>query len=160
MNDFLINGGIPVSINDKKLNFRDSNRSFKLDEDFLETMTNYDFNVSHSNPQNRKLIYELAKGMNFNIKQKGRKIDKNKSMIKLLKSPAIMASGVTTIFLPEKHDDLCNTLNLLLQEIQAGNISDVINEEIVAIVDNLLEHKCISKKQHKQILNKCILKHE
>ena len=30
----------------------------------------------------------------------------------------------------------------------------MINEEIVAIVDNLLEYKCKSKKQFKQILNK------
>ena len=29
-----------------------------------------------------------------------------------------------------------------------------ITEEIVAIVDNLLEYKCISKKQHTQILVK------
>ena len=43
------------------LNFRDSNKSFKLDEDLLETMTNYDFKVRHSNPKDQKLIYEFAK---------------------------------------------------------------------------------------------------
>ena len=32
-----------------------------------------------------------------------------------------------------------------------------INEETVAIVDKLLEYKCITKKQHKQILIKCNL---
>ena len=42
-------------------------------EIFLETMTNYDFNVDHSNQQDRKLIYEFAKEMNFNNKQKGKK---------------------------------------------------------------------------------------
>ena len=122
MIDFLISGGIPVSIYDKILTFRDSKRSFQKDGDFLETMTNYVFNVSHSNPQDRKLIYEFGEGMNFNIKQKRRKIDRDKSKIKLLKSPAIMASAVTTIFLPEKSDELCNRLNFLLQEIQAGEI--------------------------------------
>ena len=44
---------------------------------------------------------------------------------------------------------------MLLQEKQAGNNSDLINQEIVAIVDKLLEYKCISKKQHEQILNNC-----
>ena len=65
-----------------------------------------------------------------------------------------MASGVTTVFLSENHDELCNRLKLLLQEEHARNISDMINEEIVAIVDKLLEYKCISKKQQKPILSK------
>ena len=34
MNDFLINGGVPVKIYDNMLTFRDSNRSFNLDGDF------------------------------------------------------------------------------------------------------------------------------
>ena len=99
MNDFLINGGIPVSLYSSLLTFRDSNESFKLDGDLLETMTNYDFSVNHANPQDQKLIYEFGKEMNFDIKQKGRKSNRDKSMIKLLKSPAIMASGILkTIF--------------------------------------------------------------
>ena len=73
MNDFLITGGIPVSLYSKILTFRDSNISLKLDGDLLETMTNYDFNVSHSDPQDHKLIYEFGKKMKNNTKQKGRK---------------------------------------------------------------------------------------
>ena len=93
--------------------------------------------------------------MNFNIKQKGRKSNRDKSMIKLLKSPAIMASGISkTKFLSSDPDELCKRLKLLLQEKHAGNNSDIINEEIVAIVDKLFEYKCISTKQHKQILIK------
>ena len=80
MNDFLMNGGIPVTLFSNMLVFRDSNKSFKLNGDLLETMTNYDFNVDHSNQQDRKLIYEFAKEMNFNIKQKGKK----KTVINLL----------------------------------------------------------------------------
>ena len=37
-------------------------------------------------------------------------------------------------------------IKLLLQEKHAGNNSDIINEEIIALVDKLLEYKCISKK--------------
>ena len=158
MNDFLINKGIPVTLVSNLLIFRDSNKSFKLEGDLLETITNYDFNVDHSNQQDRKLIYEFAQEMNFNIKEKGNKSDRDKSIIRLLKSPAIMASGVSkTIFLSSDANELCDRLKLLLQEKHAGNNSDIINNEIVAIVDKLLEYKCISKKQHKQILYNCNL---
>ena len=121
-------------------------------------MTIYDFNVSHADPKDQKLIYEFGSEMKFNIKQKGRKSDGDKSMIKLLKSPAIMASGVSnTIILSSDPDELCDRLRLLLQEKNAGNNSDKINDEIVAIVDKLLEYKCLTKKQHKLILIKCNL---
>ena len=158
MNDFLINEGIPVTLVSNMLIFRDSNKSFKLDGDLLETMSNYDFNVDHSNQQDRKLIYEFAKEMNFNIRQKGKKSDRDESIVRLLRSSAIMASGVSkTIFLSSDPNELCDRLKLLLQEKHAGNNSDLINEEIVAIVDKLLEYKCITKKQHNQILIKCNL---
>ena len=121
-------------------------------------MTNYDFNVSQSDPKYQKLIYESGKERNFNIKQKGRKSDRDKSMIKILISPAIMASGFSnTIFLSSDPDELCDRLRLLLQEKHAGNNSDIVNDEIFAIVDKLIEYKCISKKQHKQILIICNL---
>ena len=56
MNDFKINKGIPVTLVSNMLIFRDSNKSFKLEGDLLEAMTNYDFNIDHSNQQDRKLI--------------------------------------------------------------------------------------------------------
>ena len=140
VNDFLINDGIPVTLFSNTLIFRESINSFKLDGDLLETMTNYDFNVSLSNPKDRKLIYEFAKEMKYNIRQKGRKSDRGRALIKLLKSPAIMAAGISNIIiLSSDPDELCNRMKLLLQEIQAGNNSDLINQEIVAIVDKLLE---------------------
>ena len=77
--------------------------------------------------------------MIFIIKQKGRESDRDKSMIKLLKSPAITVFGVTTIFMSENPDENCDRLKLILQEIQAGNKSDLIKKQIVAIVDKLLE---------------------
>ena len=69
----------------------------------------------------------------------------------------VSASSVTTIFLSENADELCDRLKLLLQEKHAGNNSDLINNESVAIIDKLLEYKCITKKQHKQILIECNL---
>ena len=68
------------------------------------------------------------------------------------------ASGLSkTIFLSSDPNELCDRIKLLLQEKQAGNNSDIFNDEIVAIIDKLLEYKCITKKQHKQILIKCNL---
>ena len=63
-----------------------------------------------------------------------------------------MTLGLSTIFLPSDPDELCDRLKLLLEEI-------VVNEEIVVRLDKLLEYKCMSERQHKQILNKCNLSH-
>ena len=96
--------------------------------------------------------------MHFDTKALGNKSTRDRTLIKLLKSPAIMASGVSkTVFLSSDPNELCNRIKLLLQEKHAGNNSNIINDEIVVIIDKLLEYKCISKKQHKQILIKCNL---
>ena len=158
INDFLIHGKIPVTIFSNMITFRDSNKTFKLEGDLLKVITNYKFNVDHSNQQDRKIIYEFAKEMNYDTKSTGRPSIRHNSMIRLLYQPAIMASGISkTIFLSSDPNELCDRLKLLLQEKHAGNNSNLIDEEIVAIIDKLLEYNCISKKQHKQILIKCNL---
>ena len=158
MNDFLIHGNIPVTIFSNMITFRDSNKTFRLEGDLLKVITNYKFNVDHSSLQDKKLIYQFAKEMKYDIDSIGRPSVRHNSMIRLLEQPAIMASGFSkTIILSSDPNELCDRLKLLLQEKHAGNNSDIINDEIVAIVDKLLEYKCISKKQHKQILIKCNL---
>ena len=158
MNDFLIHGTIPVTIFSNMITFRDSNKSFRLEGDLLKVITNHKFNADHSSPQDKKLIYEFAKEMNYDTKTTGRPNTRHTSIIKILESPAIIASGISkTIILSSDPNELCDRLKLLLQEKHAGNNSDIINDEIVAIVDKLLEYKCISKKQHKQFLIKCNL---
>ena len=65
----------------------------------------------------------------------------------------VSASGILNIIiLSPDLNELCYRLKLLLEEKEAGNNSDIISQEIVAVVDNLLEYKCISKKQHKQLV--------
>ena len=54
MSDFLINTSIPGTLYSNILTFKDSNKSFKLDGDLLETITNFDFNVDLSNQRDRK----------------------------------------------------------------------------------------------------------
>ena len=94
---------------------------------------------------------DFAKEMSFDTKAQGNKTTRDRTLIKLLKSPGLMvsASGVSkTIFLLSDPYELCNRLKLLLQEKHAGNNFGIINDEIVAIVDKFLEYKCLSKKQH------------
>ena len=158
LNDFLIHGSIPVTIFSNMITFRDSKKTFKLEGDLLKVITNFKFNVDHSNQQDRKILYEFAKEMKYDVKSTGKPSTRHNSMIRLLDQPAIMASGISkTIILSSDPNKLCDRLKLLLQEKNAGNNSDIINNEIVAIVDKLLEYRCISKKQHKQILIQCNL---
>ena len=158
LNDFLIHGNIPVTIFSNMITLRDSNKSFRLEGDLLKTITNYKFNVDHSNPQDKKIIYGFAKEMKYDTKSTGRPSTRHESMVRLLNQPAITASGFSkTIILSSDPNELCDRLKLLLQEKHGGNNSNLFDEEIVAIVDKLLEYKCISKKQHKPILIKCNL---
>ena len=157
-NDFLINDKIPITIFNNMLTFRDTKKVFKIEGDLYKVLTDYKFNVDHSNQQDRKIINEFGKEMNYKLKNKGRPSIRHSSMIRLLNKPPITASGFTkTIFLSSDPNELCDRLKLLLQEKHGGNNSNLIDEEIVAIIDKLLEYKCISKKQHKQILIKCNL---
>ena len=160
VNDLKINKTIPITLYGNMLTFRDTNKQFELKGDLLEMITNSKFNVDLASLADKKLMYDFAKEMHFDPKASGNKSTRDRKLIKLLNSPGLIvsASGVSkTIFLSSDANELCDRLKLLLQEKHAGNNSDLINDEIVAIVDKLLEYKCISKKQHKQILIKCNL---
>ena len=81
----------------------------------------------------------------------------------MAKSTGLMvsASDVSrTIFLSSDPNESCNRLRLLIQEEQAGYDFDLISQEFFAKVDKLLEYKCISKKQHKELLIKFNLLHK
>ena len=123
-------------------------------------LTKTKFNVDLASLQDKKLMYDFAKEMHFDKKALGNKSIRDRKLIKLLNSPGVVVSASSiskTIFLSSDPNELCDRLKLLLQEKQAGSNSDIINDEIVVIIDKLLEHKCISKKEHKQILLKCNL---
>ena len=160
VNDLKINKTIPITLHDNLLTFRDTNKVFELKVDLLKMITKRNYNVDLANLSDKRLLYDFAKEMNFDLNSIGEKSTRGRMLIKILKSPSLMAcaSGVSkTIILSSDPDELCDILKLLLQEEHAGNNSDLINQEIVAIVDKLLEYKCIFKKQHKQVLFKCKL---
>ena len=104
-------------------------------------------------------MYNLAKEMYSDVKAAGIKSTRDRTLINLTKSPAIMASGISMIFLAENSNEPCDRLKFLLQQKQAANNSNIFKDKIVAIVDKFLEYKCISTKQHEQLLFKCNLLH-
>ena len=116
-------------------------------------------NVDLASLSDKKFLYDFAKETYSDKNITSNESTRDRSLIKVPKSPAIMAYEISTIFLPSDLNELCDGLKRLLQEIQAGKISDIINEESIALVDKSLEYKCISTKQHKQLLFKCSLLH-
>ena len=162
VNDLKTNGTIPITLYGNILTFRDTGKQFELKGDLLEMITDSKFNADPASLSDKKIMYDFAKEMNFDMRAQGNKSIRERKLIKLLNSPGSMvsASGIPkTIFLSSDPNELCNRLKILLQEKQAGNNSDIINQEIIVIIDKLLEYKCISKKQHKQNLIKCNLIH-
>ena len=112
MNNFLMKTSIPVTQYSNMLTFRDTNKSFKLDGDLLETMTIYKVNVNHYNPQERQIIYEFGKEMKSHINRKGWKNLRDIPHKSLLQLPAIRASEILMISLPENLDELCDRKNI------------------------------------------------
>ena len=160
VNDLKINNSIPITLYNNILTFRDTGKEFELKGDLLKIITNKNYNVNHASLSDKKLMYNFAKEMHFDERRVGNKSTRDRTLIELLNSPGLIvsASGVSkTIFLSSDPNELCDRLKLLFQEKQAGNNSDLINDEIVVIIDKLIESKCITKKQHKQILLKCNL---
>ena len=106
----------------------------------MKTKKNY--NVDLASLSDKKLLYDFAKWMNSDLNAPGMISNRNRTLMKLLKSTILMISdsGISiTIFLPSDPSKLYNRLKLLLQENLAGNTSDIINKEIFAIVHKLLE---------------------
>ena len=95
--------------------------------------------------------------MYFDVKAQGKKSNLERTLIKSLESPGLMtsASGISiTIFSPSDFNDICNRLKMLLLEKPAGINSNIINDEIIALVEKLLENKNLSTEQQNQTLMK------
>ena len=90
-------------------------------------------------------------------KAQSNKCKRDTTLMNLIKSPSLMisAAGISNkIILSSDPIELCDRLKRQPQEKQAENNCKLINEKINAIVDKLLEYKCISTKQHEQVLIK------
>ena len=63
-----------------------------------------------------KKNYEFGKKKKIEPKQKGRKNNRDQSPIKIPKSAAIMAAGISARFLTSNPNELCDKVNLLLRK--------------------------------------------
>ena len=80
-------------------------------------ITNKNYNVDIASLQDKKLMYDFAKEMTFDLKAQGKKSTRDRTLIKLLKSPGLMASASSvskTIFLLSNYNELSDRLTLLL----------------------------------------------
>ena len=75
------------------LTFRDTNKVFELKGDLLKMMTNKNYNVDLGSLADKKLMYDFAKEMNFDLKAQGNKSTRDRTHLKILKSPGLMVSG-------------------------------------------------------------------
>ena len=144
------------------LKLRDTSKEFKLKGDLLEMITRKYYNVDLAGLSDKKFIYDFATETYFDVKAQGNKFTRVRTLMKLLKIPSlrIHASGISnTMFLSSDPKKLCNRLKSILQIKRAGNNFDKSNEEIIVILDKIIEYKCISMEQHKQIPIKCNLLH-
>ena len=82
------------------LSLRGTGKEFELKENLLKMIFKKNYNVDLASLADKKLMYDFAKEMHFDVRGQGRKSTRDGTLINLLKSPAIMASGVSnTIFL-------------------------------------------------------------
>ena len=93
VNDLLINKSIPITLHDSLLTYPDTNKQFELKGELLEMITNKNFSVDFAKLSDKNLIYDFAKEMNFDLKAQGNKSTRDRTLIKVLKTPSIMASA-------------------------------------------------------------------
>ena len=66
------------------LTFRDTGKEFGLKGDLLKMITNKNYNVDLASLQDKKLMYEFAKEMNFDTKALGNKSTGDRKLINYL----------------------------------------------------------------------------
>ena len=82
VNDLKIHNSIPITLHNNLLTFRDTGRVFELKGDLLEMITNKNYNVDLASLADKKLMYDFAKEMNFNLKAAGKKSIGDRILIK------------------------------------------------------------------------------
>ena len=100
VNNLLIHNTIPITLHDNLLTFRDTGNEFELRGDLLKTITKKNYNVDLARLSDKKVMYDFAKEMNFDLKTPGNKSSREKTLINLPKSPNLMvpASGISKTF--------------------------------------------------------------
>ena len=118
---------------------------------FLKTNTQVD-----KIPQNVDLIYFFSNDMKYDLNY-GDKKSSRYILIKVLfnhylqQQQSQSGSGLNYVFLPSDPDDIVDELKLIYFEKVGGNDNPMLNEQILATVDKLLEYERITKNQHQNL---------
>ena len=131
VNDLSINKAIAVTLYDHLLIFLDTDKKFKLQGDFLDIITTKNYKVDHGNLSDEKIMYEIAKQINFDEKALGIEITRDKPLIIFFQSPAFMTMGISTKLAQKNPKELCVRLKSLLLEKQDRNNSHITNEKLL-----------------------------
>ena len=82
VNDLIMHNTIPITLYNNILTFRDTGIEFELKGDLLKMITNNNYNVDHASLADKKLMYDFAKEMNFDLKAVGKKSTRDRTLIK------------------------------------------------------------------------------
>ena len=83
VNDLLMKNKIPITLYGKILTFRDTGKEFELIGDLLEMITNSKYNVDLASLSDKKLMYDFAKEMHFDLNAPGNKSIRDRKLIKI-----------------------------------------------------------------------------
>ena len=100
VNDLLLYNAIPITLYNDLLTFRDTGEECEMKGDLFKMITNKSYNVDLASLSDKNLLYDFAKELYFDVKAPSEKSTRGRILINLPKLPAILASGVSTIFLP------------------------------------------------------------
>ena len=92
VNDLKINKTIPITLYNNMFTFRDTGKEFQLKGELLKMITNKNYNFDLASLQDKKLMYDFAKEMNFDTNALGNKSTRDRSL-KKLNSPGLMVSA-------------------------------------------------------------------
>ena len=88
--------------------------------------------------------------MHFDIHSRGKRL-RDKNLIKMhFTKRSLLASGLRTIFLSEKPNEICNRLRLINQDKKLETKQNRFDSGTIALVEKLLEYKCHTPTHHKK----------
>ena len=90
--------------------------------------------------------------MRFDVKHMGTENNIDKRLKTLNNSPAIRASQIFTLFLPQTLNEICKRLNFLLVEKEAGKKFKKFSAEFIAILFKVLKYCCTCTQQHSTLV--------
>ena len=88
------------------LTFPDTDKNLEINEKLSKMITKKNYNIDLADLPDKNLMFEFAKEISFDEKVLCKKKHWDKSLMRLIKSSAIMAPGISTLILPENPNEL------------------------------------------------------